>query len=52
MLFVLKIEELTRTSKFEAEIRAEQETKKREIEEKKSRRAEFREKAAIFEQQR
>lgn len=50
--FESKIEELTKTSKFEAEIRAEQEMKKRQLEEKKMRQAEFKEKTAIFEQQR
>lgn len=46
-----QIEKLTKTSKFEAEIRAEQEAKKREVEQKKLRRAEFMEKAALFSQQ-
>ena len=46
-----QIEELAKTSKFEAEIRAEQELKKRELEQKKLRRAEFLEKAALFSQQ-
>jgi hypothetical protein len=42
---------LTKTSKFEAEIREEQEMKKRELEQKKLRRAEFKEKASLFSQQ-
>ncbi|KAI9556171.1 hypothetical protein GHT06_018745 [Daphnia sinensis] len=49
--FESKIEELTKTSKFEAEIREEQEMKKRELELKKLRRAEFKEKASLFSQQ-
>jgi hypothetical protein len=43
---------LSKTSKFEAEIRQEQEMKKRELEEKKARQAEFKEKAALFNQPR
>lgn len=48
--FESKIEELTKTNKFEAEIRQEQEAKKKELEQKKARRAEFMEKAALFNQ--
>ena len=53
-LFLLwrQIEELSKGSKFEAEIREEQEMRKREAEMKKKRQAEFREKAALFGQQR
>ena len=47
-----QIEELSKGSKFEAEIREEQEMRKREAEMKKKRQAEFREKAALFGQQR
>jgi hypothetical protein len=43
---------LSKGSKFEAEIREEQESRKREAEMKKKRQAEFREKAALFGQQR
>jgi len=50
--FQSKIEELSKTSKFEAEIREEQEMKKRELEEKKARQAQFKEKAALFNQPR
>jgi len=50
--FESKIEELSKTNKFEAEIREEQENRKREEEQKKLRKAEFREKAALFGQQR
>lgn len=50
LLFGIQIEELTKTNKFEAEIRQEQEAKKKELEQKKARRAEFMEKAALFNQ--
>jgi hypothetical protein len=43
---------LSKGSKFEAEIREEQEMRKRDAEMKKKRQAEFREKAALFGQQR
>jgi len=49
--FQSKIEELTKGSKFESEIREEQESRKREQEMRKKRQAEFREKAALFNQQ-
>lgn len=43
-----QIEQLRKSSKFEDEIRMEQEERKREEAEKAARRAQFREKAAIF----
>ncbi|KAK0178711.1 hypothetical protein PV327_007574 [Microctonus hyperodae] len=46
--FEAKIDQLRKSSKFEDEIRMEQEERKREEEEKAARRAQFREKAAIF----
>ncbi|KAL2726225.1 EF-hand domain-containing protein D2 [Vespula maculifrons] len=46
--FEAKIEQLRKSSKFEDEIRMEQEERKREEAEKAARRAQFREKAAIF----
>ena len=46
--WVQQIEELSKTNKFEAEIREEQENRRREEEQKRLRRAEFREKAALF----
>lgn len=46
--FEAKIEETLKTSRFHDEIRAEQEERKREEEEKQIRRAQFRERAAIF----
>ncbi len=52
VLLWLQIEELSKGSKFEAEIREEQEMRKRDAEMKKKRQAEFREKAALFGQQR
>lgn len=48
MNFYLQIDQLRKSSKFEDEIRMEQEERKREEEEKAARRAQFREKAAIF----
>lgn len=46
--FEAKIEETLKTSRFHDEIRAEQEERKREEEDKQIRRAQFRERAAIF----
>lgn len=46
--FFLQIEQLRKSSKFEDEIRMEQEERKRQEEEKAVRRAQFREKAALF----
>ncbi|XP_051176435.1 EF-hand domain-containing protein D2 homolog [Leptopilina boulardi] len=46
--FEAKIEQLRKSSKFEDEIRMEQEERKRQDEEKAVRRAQFREKAALF----
>ncbi|XP_018313060.1 EF-hand domain-containing protein D2 homolog isoform X1 [Mycetomoellerius zeteki] len=46
--FEAKIEQLRKASKFEDEIRMEQEERKREEEEKAARREQFRQKAAIF----
>ncbi|XP_076479170.1 EF-hand domain-containing protein D2 homolog Swip-1 isoform X2 [Bombus vancouverensis nearcticus] len=46
--FEAKIEQLRKASKFEDEIRMEQEERKREEEEKAARRAQFRQKAALF----
>ncbi|XP_015524384.1 EF-hand domain-containing protein D2 homolog [Neodiprion pinetum] len=46
--FEAKIDELRKANKFEDEIRMEQEDRKREEEEKAARRAQFREKAALF----
>ncbi|XP_015180206.1 PREDICTED: EF-hand domain-containing protein D2 homolog [Polistes dominula] len=46
--FEAKIEQLRKSSKFEDEIRMEQEERKREEAERAERRAQFREKAAIF----
>ncbi|XP_055335237.1 EF-hand domain-containing protein D2-like [Paramacrobiotus metropolitanus] len=46
--FEAKIESISRGSKFEEEIRAEQEQHRKEAEEKRSRRQQFKEKAAIF----
>ncbi|KAK1129946.1 hypothetical protein K0M31_019640 [Melipona bicolor] len=46
--FEAKIEQLRKSSKFENEIRMEQEERKREEEEKATRRAQFRQKAALF----
>jgi len=43
-----QIEQLRKSSKFEDEIRMEQEERKREEEEKAARREQFRQKAAIF----
>lgn len=43
-----QIEQLRKSSKFEDEIRMEQEERKREEEEKAARRAQFRQKAALF----
>lgn len=43
-----QIEQLRKASKFEDEIRMEQEERKREEEEKAERRAQFRQKAALF----
>ncbi|KAF3425302.1 hypothetical protein E2986_10770 [Frieseomelitta varia] len=45
--FEAKIEQLRKSSKFEDEIRMEQEERKREEEEKAARRAQFRQKAAL-----
>lgn len=47
-LSFLQIEQLRKASKFEDEIRMEQEERKREEEERAARREEFRQKAAIF----
>jgi len=49
--FESKIKDLSKSNKFEEEIREEQAQRKREEEQKKLRRAEFREKAALFGQQ-
>ncbi|XP_046753874.1 EF-hand domain-containing protein D2 homolog [Diprion similis] len=46
--FEAKIDELRKANKFEDEIRMEQEDRKREEEERAARRAQFREKAALF----
>lgn len=46
--FFLQIEQLRKASKFEDEIRMEQEERKREEEEKAARREQFRQKAALF----
>lgn len=46
--FEAKIDELAKSNKFHDEIREEQEERKREIEQKAIRRAQFRERAAIF----
>ena len=46
--FEAKAKEISAASKFEDEIRAEQEKKKQEAEEAKARRAAFKEKAAQF----
>lgn len=46
--FEAKVHEQTMSNKFEAEIRAEQEEKKKEAEEQKKRRAEFKAKQAAF----
>nr|AGM33008.1 EF-hand domain-containing protein [Coptotermes formosanus] len=46
--FEAKIEELKKTSKFEDEIRQEQEQHKREEEEKAQRRTAFKQRAALF----
>jgi len=48
--FEAKINQLSRSKKFEEEIKAEQEEKKRENEERKVRQQAFREKAAFYEQ--
>lgn len=47
-IFFSQIEQLRKASKFEDEIRMEQEERKREDEEKAARREQFRQKAAIF----
>lgn len=47
-VFHLQIDELRKANKFEDEIRMEQEERKREEEERAARRAQFREKAALF----
>lgn len=47
-LLFSQIEQLRKASKFEDEIRMEQEERKREEEEKAARRAQFRQKAALF----
>lgn len=46
--FEAKVQQLSAESRFEKEIRAEQEKKKLEEEERKARRAAFKEKAAAF----
>lgn len=46
--FFSQIEQLRKASKFEDEIRMEQEERKREEEEKAARREQFRQKAALF----
>lgn len=46
--FEAKIDELKKTNKFHDEIKEEQEQKKKELEEKATRKAQFKEKAAIF----
>lgn len=48
LFFFLQIEQLRKASKFEDEIRMEQEERKREEEEKAARREQFRQKAALF----
>ena len=48
MIFSLQIAAIRKTSKFEDEIREEQEEKRRELEEKKERQQSFKERAALF----
>jgi Ca2+-binding EF-hand superfamily protein len=48
--FEAKIDQQTQSNKFEAEIRAEQEEKRKELEEKKIRRAAFKDKANMFQE--
>lgn len=51
MIFVQQIEQQTESTKFEKEIREEQEQKKKEQEEKKVKKAEFKNKANFFTEQ-
>ena len=48
IIFSLQITAIRKTSKFEDEIREEQEEKRRELEEKKERQQSFKERAALF----
>jgi len=51
LLLYVQIDLLNENTKFEREIREEQEDRKREEEEKKVRKAAFKEKATLFQQQ-